>query len=115
MKHILLLLAFAATSAHAQTSLWSKHTEPLVEGIGGAYVITSPGQLAYLAEMLNTPAQYEVYARRTYQLGADIDLAAHRWDVPVGVSNLAPFRGTFNGNNRRITFQHHYFFVDFFC
>ena len=75
MKHLpLLLLAFAATSAHAQTSLWSKHTEPLVEGIGGAYVITSPGQLAYLAEMLNTPAQHAQFAAAHYRLSEDIDL-----------------------------------------
>ena len=63
MKYIIIfLLAFAATNAHAQepATKWSNFNAQIVEGTDGKgtpeepYIITSAGQLAFLAVMSNS-------------------------------------------------------------
>ena len=80
MKHlfIILLLAFA-TNAHAQepATKWSNFNAQIVEGTDGTgitddpYIITSAGQLAFLAVMSNSTIPAEnAYRNRHFQLAA---------------------------------------------
>ena len=88
----------------APTDSWKNHLEPfeIVEGVY-EYTITTPGQLAYLAYLVNTEnTEYSstskitnfnftyYYAESqaklagyTFKLGADIDLSAYAWE-PIG-------------------------------
>ena len=87
----------------APTDSWKNHLEPfeIVEGVY-EYTITTPGQLAYLAYLVNVDdtyrsheytqnlfgvkmpiAYYSKLAGYTFKLGADIDLSAYAWE-PIG-------------------------------
>lgn len=72
------------------------------------YLISTPAQLAKLAELVNAPATNAQYgaAGVYYQLTADISLSGYAsgagW-VPIGHNNSQLFRGHFDGGNHEIT------------
>jgi len=91
----------AGRTAEAPTDSWKNHMEPIEfqEGVY-EYTITTPGQLAYLAYIVNTNTDcasdilkmnviQDIYISNsklgdfTFKLGADIDLSAYSWE-PIG-------------------------------
>ena len=60
------------------------------------YVITSGGELLFLASMINVDKD-AAYASAYYELGADLDLNNQTTYVPIGLSDF-PFKGHFDGN-----------------
>jgi len=72
------------------------------------YLITTPAQLALLAELVN--AGNTNYSTAHYRLEADLDLTAYgsnfndgRGWHPIGITNTNFFRGVFDGNGYTIT------------
>lgn len=97
----------AGRTAAAPTDSWKNHMEPfeIVEGVY-EYTITTPGQLAYLAYLVNASTEYSdveygvekvlgisvplpwarsntKFAGYTFKLGTDLDLSAYAWE-PIG-------------------------------
>lgn len=107
----------SGTRIQANTTLYLRWTIDAVRydsQLAGAgttanpYRITTPRQLAFLSLMVNEGNS--AYNTAHYRLENDIDLSAYLdasfnggkgW-VPIGRAN-APFRGTFNGNAKKIT------------
>lgn len=85
---------------HAQTDNWSSHEET-VTASGDEYLISTPGQLAWIANQANgeIPNNFE---GKTIKLANDIDLAAYEW-TPIGNVIKKGFKGTFDGNNKTIS------------
>ena len=85
---------------HAQTDDWSSHEET-VTASGDEYLISTPGQLAWIANQANgeIPNNFE---GKTIKLANDIDLAAYEW-TPIGNVIKKGFKGTFDGNNKTIS------------
>ncbi len=85
---------------HAQTENWSSHEET-VTASGDEYLISTPEQLAWIANQANgeTPNNFE---GKTIKLANDIDLAAYEW-TPIGNVIKKGFKGTFDGNNKTIS------------
>ena len=95
--------SYVGKTKDAPTDSWRNHMEPfeIVEGVY-EYTITTPGQLAYLAYLVNTGKDYasdpvvtsnllfnkniRFYSQLgdyTFKLGADLDLSAYAWE-PIG-------------------------------
>lgn len=75
-------------------------TEPDNEN---TYLITTPAELAWVAEQVNSKTEY--FAGKTIKLMNDIDLSGSYW-TPVGNVNDYPtvtFKGTFDGQNNVIS------------
>lgn len=85
---------------HAQTDNWSSHEET-VTASGDEYLISTPEQLAWIANQANgeIPNNFE---GKTIKLANDIDLAAYEW-TPIGNVIEKGFKGTFDGNNKTIS------------
>ena len=67
------------------------------------YLITTPAELAWVAEQVNSKTEY--FAGKTIKLMNDIDLSGSYW-TPVGNVNDYPtvtFKGTFDGKNHIIS------------
>ena len=72
------------------------------------YIITTAEQLEQLRIFVNT--NNENFNNKYYKLGNDIDLSEYGenyndgngW-IPIGINNTVPFRGVFDGNNKKIT------------
>ena len=67
------------------------------------YLITTPAELAWVAEQVNSKTEY--FAGKTIKLMNDIDLSGSYW-TPVGNVTAYPtvtFKGTFDGNNHIIS------------
>ena len=67
------------------------------------YLITTPAELAWVAEQVNSKTEY--FAGKTIKLMNDIDLSGSYW-TPVGNVNDYPtvtFKGTFDGQNHVIS------------
>lgn len=67
------------------------------------YLITTPAELAWVAEQVNSKTEY--FAGKTIKLMNDIDLSGSYW-TPVGNVNDYPtvtFKGTFDGQNHTIS------------
>ena len=67
------------------------------------YLITTPAELAWVAEQVNSKTEY--FAGKTIKLMNDIDLSGSYW-TPVGNVNDYPtvtFKGTFDGQNHIIS------------
>ena len=67
------------------------------------YLITTPAELAWVAEQVNSKAEY--FEDKTILLMNDIDLSGSYW-TPVGNVNAYPtvtFKGTFDGQNHVIS------------
>ncbi len=85
----------------------------LGEGTSGApYQIGTADQLAKLAELVNDSATNATYGGKDiyYKLIADLDLSAYGKDwnsgkgwVPIGSTGSTPFKGIFDGGNKKIT------------
>jgi len=106
MKHFIILLAtvFIAFTSNAQND----RAVFLGNGLSDrtAYEISTPAQLARLAELVNSG---DPIADKYFKLTADIDLSAYgsRWNngkgwIPIGTA-LSSFTGNFNGNNHKIS------------
>ena len=68
-------------------------------GNENTYLITTPAELAWVAEQVNSKTEY--FAGKTIKLMNDIDLSGSYW-TPVGNVNDYPtvtFKGTFDGQN----------------
>ena len=88
----------------AQTGNWSSNAAATIPGNGTAaspYLISTTAQLARMA--LWVRYNNATYADKYYALGADIDLEAHYWDIPIGTSSTTPFRGKFDGKDFKIS------------
>ena len=89
------------------TITWSEHTEDLPAAVDGVITITTAGQLAKLAELVNGGTSYE---GTTIKLANDIDLSEHLW-TPIlgmtrtvnGTSETIRFKGTFDGDGHTIS------------
>ena len=62
------------------------------------YIISTPMELAKLAKDVNAGTTYE---GKYFALACDIDLSAKKWTA-IGTSKTSSFKGTFNGNNKKI-------------
>ncbi|WP_347488557.1 InlB B-repeat-containing protein [Desulfoscipio sp. XC116] len=73
------------------------------------YQIADGGQLAYLAQLVNSGVEDtvsgETYAEKAYILIGDIDLSPHPW-APIGQENGLKFAGSFDGANKTISGLH---------
>lgn len=102
-----LLLATGPGWAHAQMTDWSTQLEPLSH-TGATYTVTTPGQLAWLANQVNQGVT--TLKDTTILLANDIDLKGYNW-VPIGdtikpgdTNTIKPcFSGSFNGQGHRIS------------
>ncbi|MEA4961123.1 InlB B-repeat-containing protein [Lutispora sp.] len=82
----------------APTSSWSDNTESFTVTDNKA-TITTAGQLAYLAQQVNSGANY---VGVTITLANDIDLTGHKW-IPIGNNQQNSFQGTFDGGKHTIS------------
>lgn len=113
------LPVLATISAGVQDSSIPPHLEIgsgsyfLGEGSSASpYLISTPEQLAKLAELVNDSATNTAYGGKDiyYKLTADLDLSAYGknfnsgkgW-VPIGTGADNSFKGIFDGNNKKIT------------
>ena len=83
-----------------QTGLRGEGTEE------SPYTVSSPAELAYIAEQVNNSAYSDYpYLRKYIELTQDIDLTGMEW-TPIGLDDLVEylpaFCGTFDGNNHTI-------------
>ncbi|MBQ8585543.1 MAG: Ig-like domain-containing protein, partial [Butyricicoccus sp.] len=77
---------------------WKNHTIK-VEPEGGIYYIGTAGELAYIAELVNSGNRL---TDCTVKLMDDIDLTGKYW-TPIGWDYDNPFEGEFDGNHKTIT------------
>lgn len=102
-----LLLATGPGWGHAQIADWSTQLEPLSH-TGATYTVTTPGQLAWLANQVNQGAT--TLKDTTILLANDIDLNGYNW-IPIGetikpgdTNTIKPcFSGSFDGQGHRIS------------
>ena len=83
-------------------NIWDGTTEELVADEDGNYSISTPGQLAEFAKMVN---EGERFSGKTVTLTADIDLSNMPW-TPAGNVVAYPsktFAGTFDGDGHTIS------------
>ena len=102
---IVFLLALMSGNLKAQSTNWSYYAAPsFASGTGSSrnpYVISTPEQLAYLANRVNSGV---TYSGTYFRLDADLDLVAYYW-TPIGTTSGGStryFRGVFNGNGKTI-------------
>ena len=81
-------------------------TEP-TKNSNGAYVITSPAELAWLAASVNgtvsRAGEPKTFLGETFVLDSDINLGGQLW-TPIGQSSkISVFRGTFDGQGHTIS------------
>ena len=107
---VFMVLTLAPTTAWADvaTEKWTDFTAPDFAGGSGTkddpYQIATAGQLAKLAEEVNSGVVGKTHSGEYFKLTAPIDLSGKRW-VPIGYGNLSSksFSGYFDGNNQVIT------------
>ena len=107
---VFMVLTLAPTTARADvaTEKWTDFTAPDFAGGSGTkddpYQIATAGQLAKLAEEVNSGVVGKTHSGEYFKLTAPIDLSGKRW-VPIGYGNLSSksFSGYFDGNNQVIT------------
>lgn len=100
----------ASKSAVVAPSAWDGTTAtPWAAGDGteaNPYQIASAENLAYLAQMVNTPGDDEDakagYAGKHFQMTADVDLGGKEW-TPIGFTTGAGFQGVFDGAGHSIS------------
>lgn len=92
------LLTVAITQLYAQ---WDGTSEPWTQGNGTAadpYLIQTPGQLAFLADMVS--GGISTYSGVYFLQTNDINLSNRSW-IPIGNADH-PFQGNYNGGGFRI-------------
>lgn len=107
---VFMVLTLAPTTARADvaTEKWTDFAEPDFAGGTGTkddpYQIATAGQLAKLAEEVNSGIWGGTHDGEYFKLTAPIDLSGKRW-IPIGYGNLSShsFSGYFDGNNQVIT------------
>lgn len=107
---VFMVLTLAPTTARADvtTEKWTDFAAPDFAGGTGTkddpYQIATAGQLAKLAEEVNSGVVGKTHSGEYFKLTAPIDLSGKRW-VPIGYGNLSSksFSGYFDGNNQVIT------------
>ena len=107
---VFMVLTLAPTTARADvaTEKWTDFVAPDFAGGTGTkddpYQIANAGQLAKLAEEVNSGADGKTHSGEYFKLTAPIDLSGKRW-VPIGYGNESShsFSGFFDGNNQVIT------------
>lgn len=98
----LIVVSFSNLSNSAKavgSGYWTNYAASIVNPVGNIYTITTPEQLAWVANQVNNGNSFAGYS---ISLGADIDLNAHYW-VPIGTSYSYYFGGTFDGQNHVIS------------
>lgn len=118
---IVILILLLCSSAWASTA-WDGRVGTLPEPVGNVYTITTPGQLAAVArvmermttllasmsgsdsvtseEFFKLNSQYEQFRGKTFVLANDIDLNNCEW-TPIGTM-MFPFLGTFDGQGHSV-------------
>jgi LPXTG-motif cell wall-anchored protein len=107
---VFMVLTLAPTTARADvaTEKWTDFAAPDFAGGAGTkdnpYQIATAGQLAKLANEVNSGIPEQTHSGEYFKLTAPIDLSGKRW-VPIGYGNLSSksFSGYFDGNNQVIT------------
>ncbi len=107
---VFMVLTLAPTTARADvtTEKWTDFAAPDFAGGTGTkddpYQIATAGQLAKLAEEVNSGVVGKTHSGEYFKLTAPIDLSGKRW-VPIGYGNQSSksFSGYFDGNNQVIT------------
>ena len=97
--NILLIMLFFVGFCHGQAA-WDGTTKTPVKPNGLKYVITTPAQLAWVAEACATDEAAREFVGKEVIINADIDLGNKEW-TPIG-SEEHPFKGHFIGNNHTI-------------
>ena len=90
---------FTAISLSAQTSVWSGGSDVWTKGAGteaSPFLIESADQLSFVAEMVN--AGITDYQGTYFRLTKDMDFNHLVW-VPIGESEVHPFKGNIDGAN----------------
>ena len=107
---VFMVLTLAPTTARADvaTEKWTDFVADKFAGGSGTkddpYQIATAGQLAKLAEEVNSGVVGQTHSGEYFKLTAPIDLSGKRW-VPIGYGNASSraFSGYFDGNNQVIT------------
>ena len=107
---VFMVLTLAPTTARADvaTEKWTDFVADKFAGGSGTkddpYQIATAGQLAKLAEEVNSGVVGKTHSGEYFKLTAPIDLSGKRW-VPIGYGNQSSksFSGYFDGNNQVIT------------
>ena len=107
---VFMVLTLAPTTARADvaTEKWTDFKADKFAGGTGTkddpYQIANAGQLAKLAEEVNSGIPEQTHSGEYFKLTAPIDLSGKRW-VPIGYGNEIShsFSGFFDGNNQVIT------------
>lgn len=105
---IVLLLPLTSITSHAAEPIgyWTDEENisgpPPYDSLTKTYSISTAGQLAWLANEINTIGS--PYSGYIFKLSADIDLAGHFW-VPIGTFTPSQkyFSYTFDGNGKTIS------------
>ncbi len=91
-------MIFPTTAFASSPSMWSDDVAPITpEGI--FYYVSSPQQLAWVAQQVNSGTND--FEDKVVQLQSDIDLSGAWW-VPIG-NGSSKFDGTFEGSNFTIS------------
>ena len=107
---VFMVLTLAPTTARADvaTEKWTDFAADNFAGGTGTkddpYQIATAGQLAKLAEEVNSGVYGQTHSGKYFKLTAPIDLSGKRW-IPIGYGNEIShsFSGFFDGNNQVIT------------
>lgn len=86
-----------AVSAETVNSWDSNIEKSWYDSTKDEFIITTAGQLAGLASLVNTGTAFE---KKTITLGGDMDLAGKEW-TPIGLDKY--FKGTFDGADHSIS------------
>ena len=98
--NVLIILLCAVGFCYGQSAAWDGTTKTPVTPNGLKYVITTPAQLAWIADACATDEAAREFEGKEVIINADLDLGNKEWK-PIG-SPEHPFRGHFIGNNHNI-------------
>ena len=84
---------------NSAVSYWVLNQQEVVPDANGVYVVSTPQELAWIADQVNTGVN--TFGGKTVKLNADLDLAKHIWS-PIGYSGDRSFQGTFDFNGKTI-------------
>jgi hypothetical protein len=99
--------ASAASDGASFSTTSGSWADYAASGFGGGdgteaspYLISTPGQLAYLANQVNSVANYS--QNKYFRLNAALDLSEHSW-VPIGKNTDSyRFKGVFDGDSKTV-------------
>lgn len=97
-----IMLSFTAIAANA-TQVWDGTSAKWTKGSGtekDPYLIETPNQLAFLAEMVS--AGISDYSGKYFKQTQDFDMKSLVF-TPIGIFPATPFKGNYNGNNKFVS------------